>query len=117
MEQLQAQHVRLLSHVKTPFERSLMTQINWQSRLIAIRGARGVGKTTMLLQYIKKTYGSNPQKALYASMDHLYFSHHTLLELADRFINEEANVCVWTRYTNTKDGVVRLKISMTDSLN
>ena len=54
MEQLQAQHERLLSHVKTPFERSLMAQINWQSRLIAIRGARGVGKTTMLLQHIKK---------------------------------------------------------------
>ena len=43
MEQLQAQHVRLLSHVKAPIERSLMAQINWQSRLIAIRGARGVG--------------------------------------------------------------------------
>ena len=125
MEQLQAQHVRLLSHVKAPFERSLMEQINWQSRLIAIRGARGVGKTTMLLQYIKKTYGSNPQKALYASMDHLYFSHHTLLELAEEF-HKRGGECLcldevhkyegWSReIKNIYDGFPELKIVFTGS--
>ncbi|MBR2486337.1 MAG: AAA family ATPase [Paludibacteraceae bacterium] len=125
MEQLQAQHVRLLSHVKTPFERSLMAQINWQSRLIAIRGARGVGKTTMLLQYIKKTYGSNPQKALYASMDHLYFSHHTFLELAEEFYKRGGEcLCLdevhkyegWSReIKNIYDGFPELKIVFTGS--
>ncbi|MBQ5388932.1 MAG: ATP-binding protein [Paludibacteraceae bacterium] len=125
MEQLQAQHVRLLSHVKAPFERSLMEQINWQSRLIAIRGARGVGKTTMLLQHIKKTYGSNPQKALYASMDHLYFSHHTLLELAEEF-HKRGGECLcldevhkyegWSReIKNIYDGFPELKIVFTGS--
>ena len=54
MQQLQSQLLRLLGHLNMPFERSLMTVINWDARLIAIRGARGVGKTTMLLQYIKK---------------------------------------------------------------
>ena len=54
-----------------PFERSLMTVINWDARLIAIRGARGVGKTTMLLQYIKKRYGTSPTVALYASLDQI----------------------------------------------
>ncbi len=125
MEQLQAQHVRLLSHVKTPFERSLMAQINWQSRLIAIRGARGVGKTTMLLQYIKKTYGSNPQKALYASMDYLYFSPHTLLDLAEEFYKRGGEcLCLdevhkyegWSReIKNIYDGFPELKIVFTGS--
>ena len=69
MQQLQSQHLRLLGHLNMPFERSLMTVINWDARLIAIRGARGVGKTTMLLQYIKKRYGTSPTVALYASLD------------------------------------------------
>ena len=53
MEQLQAQHLRMLSRLDMPNQRSLMSKINWDSRLIAIRGARGVGKTTLLLQHIK----------------------------------------------------------------
>ena len=69
MEQLQAQHLRLLSHVDSRYKRSLMNEINWDARLIAIRGARGVGKTTMLLQHIKETYGTDPTIALYASLD------------------------------------------------
>ena len=85
MEQLQAQHLRLLSHLSAKYERSLAGKINWEARLIAIRGARGVGKTTMLLQYIKKKYGSDLQTALYASLDHLYFTRHSLLELAEEF--------------------------------
>ena len=60
MQQLQSQHLRLLGHLNMPFERSLMATINWNARLIAVRGARGVGKTTMLLQHIKKTYGTSP---------------------------------------------------------
>ena len=46
-----------------------MDEINWDTRLIGIRGARGVGKTTMLLQHIKETHGTNPAVALYASLD------------------------------------------------
>ena len=85
MQQLQSQHLRLLGHLNMPFERSLMATINWNARLIAVRGARGVGKTTMLLQHIKKTYGTSPTTALYASLDHLYFTRHSLLDLAEEF--------------------------------
>ncbi|MBR4713444.1 MAG: ATP-binding protein [Paludibacteraceae bacterium] len=85
MEQLQNQHLRMLSHLPTQYERSLMNEINWDARLIAVRGARGVGKTTMLLQHIKKEYGTDPQSALYASLDHLYFTRHTLLDLAETY--------------------------------
>ena len=56
MEQLQSQHVRLLSHMNLQHKRSLMNEINWNAQLIGIRGARGVGKTTLMLQHIKETY-------------------------------------------------------------
>ena len=125
MEQLQAQHLRLLSHLNMPFERSLMATINWNARLIAIRGARGVGKTTMLLQYVKKTYGTDPTIALYASMDHLYFSKHSLLELAEDFYKRGGKcLCLdevhkyegWSReIKNIYDGFPELKIVFTGS--
>ena len=85
MEHLQSQHIRLLSRLNLGKKRSLMDAINWDSRLIGIRGARGVGKTTMMLQHIKEKYGNRPDLALYASMDHLYFTRHSLLELAEEF--------------------------------
>lgn len=125
MEQLQAQHVRLLSHLDAQFERSLMNEINWGARLIAIRGARGVGKTTMLLQHIKKTYGNNPAIALYASMDHLYFSRHSLLDLAEDFYKHGGKcLCLdevhkyegWSReIKNIYDGFPDLQVVFTGS--
>lgn len=125
MEQLQAQHLRLLKHLSAPYERSLMNAINWNNRLIAIRGARGTGKTTMLLQHIKKTYGSDPTIALYASLDHLYFSRHTLLDLADEFhkrgghylfLDEVHKYERWSReIKNIYDGYPDLKIVFTGS--
>lgn len=125
MEQLQAQHLRLLSHLAAPYERSLMNAINWNNRLIAIHGARGTGKTTMLLQHIKKAYGPDPNVALYASLDHLYFSRHTLLDLADEF-HKRGGQCLfldevhkyegWSReIKNIYDGYPDLKIVFTGS--
>ena len=62
-----------------------MDTINWDNRLIAIRGARGVGKTTLMLQYLKLHYANDSQSALYTSLDSLYFTQHTLSELAEQF--------------------------------
>ena len=125
MEQLQNQHLRLLTNLKADYERSLMGSINWNARLIAIRGARGVGKTTMLLQHIKKTYGTNPHEALYASMDHLYFTRHSLLELAEEFhkhggrclcLDEVHKYDGWSReIKNIYDGFPDLRIVFTGS--
>ena len=125
MEQLQAQHMRLLSHVDMLHQRSLMSTINWSSRLIGIRGARGVGKTTMLLQHIKQTYGTNPAVALYASLDHLYFARHSLLELAEDFhkkggkalyLDEVHKYEGWSReIKNIYDGFPDLQIIFTGS--
>lgn len=73
---------RKISKVSTHFLRYLYTQINWKSRIIGIKGARGVGKTTMLLQHILLNYG-NVDKTLYASLDDLWFSTHSLIDLVD----------------------------------
>ena len=72
-----------LVEVTTDYVRNIHDDIAWNERLIAIVGARGVGKTTLLLQHIK-LYDNNPT-ALYVAADDLWFSSHTLLELAETF--------------------------------
>ena len=68
----------------TRFIRSIMDKIDWSDRLIGIRGARGVGKTTLLMQRIKKFFGSS-NEILYVSLDNLWFAAHSLLDLVDFF--------------------------------
>lgn len=81
MENLIKTSQRLVNSVQTDTFRYLYDQINWDDRLIMIKGARGVGKTTMLLQHIKLTFGvSGP--ALYASCDNLWFSDNRIVDLA-----------------------------------
>ena len=63
---------RKLEETDMRFERYLKSQIDWNNRLIAITGARGTGKTTMLLQHIKEHYGNNPQDVLYMSLDNYF---------------------------------------------
>jgi len=75
-----------LNNTTTTFKRYLWNEINWSNRLIAITGARGVGKTTFLLQYIKETYKDSLEDVLYASLDNLYFTKTTLTELTDNFV-------------------------------
>ena len=85
METLINRHKRLISQVKTNLVRSYIDKIDWDTKLIAIRGARGVGKTTLLLQYIKLNYGNDTKRCLYASLDSLYFSQHSLSECVEKF--------------------------------
>ena len=70
--------------IDTRFVRSIMDKIDWSDRLIGIRGARGVGKTTLLLQRIKKHIG-NTNESLYVSLDNLWFTEYKLLKLVDVF--------------------------------
>jgi predicted AAA+ superfamily ATPase len=67
------------------FIRGIMNKIDWNDRLIGIRGARGVGKTTLLLQRIKRFLRS-PSVSLYVSLDNLWLSEHSLLRLVDYFV-------------------------------
>ncbi len=85
MEELIQQFRRRLDLLSFDFKRYLYDKINWRNRLIAIVGARGVGKTTLILQHIKETF-TNLDEVIYVSLDHLYFSRVGLLEFADRFV-------------------------------
>ncbi len=75
-----------INSVDLDFKRYLWDKINWNSKLIAITGARGVGKTTLLLQYIKENLMGDPEAVIYASLDDLYFSKNTLVDFADGFV-------------------------------
>lgn len=85
MDTLINRYKRLLAVTSTAYVRNLMNTIHWDARLIAIRGARGVGKTTLMLQYLKLHYTDDAKSALYVSLDSAYFSRHTLAELAEQF--------------------------------
>jgi len=85
METLFAKQDRLLDKMQTQLVRHQMQEINWDARLLAIRGARGVGKSTLMLQYIKTHYARYSREALYCTLDSIYFANHSLLELADIF--------------------------------
>ena len=73
---------RKIAKIDLRFKRYLYDQINWKARIISIKGARGVGKTTMLLQYILENY-EDIDKTLYASLDDLWFATHSLIDLVD----------------------------------
>ena len=73
---------RKIAKISLRFKRYLYSQINWDARLIGIKGPRGVGKTTLLLQHILENYEDIDQ-TLYASLDDLWFSSHTLMDLVD----------------------------------
>lgn len=82
MDTLQRQYRQLLKHISITHVRSLYDSITWGARLVGIKGARGVGKTTIMLQRIKLAF-PDPEKALYVSLDNIWFGGHTLLDLAD----------------------------------
>lgn len=82
MDALFLAYNRRLAEINCDYLRYLYHQIEWGERLIGIKGARGVGKTTMLLQHIKRSF-TDTSKAFYVSLDHIWFSTHTLMELTE----------------------------------
>jgi predicted AAA+ superfamily ATPase len=84
MESLIEKSEFLIRHSPDKFERYLIHNINFEERLIAIKGARGCGKTTMLLQYAKHNLPKNG-KALYVSLDDIYFAENKLIDLIKNF--------------------------------
>ena len=85
METLFKKHRILISQTSSDIVREIMKSVNWEKQLVSIRGSRGVGKTTLMRQYIKQNYGVNAGEALYCLMDSMYFANHTLMEVAERF--------------------------------
>lgn len=80
MENLIRTSQRLVNLIDTSTHRYLFNHISWDSRQVMIKGARGVGKTTMLLQRIKEQFGLS-EKALYASCDNMWFTDNRIIDL------------------------------------
>lgn len=87
MDILRRRYRKLLSEVKTDIHRFIYNQIDWSQPLIGIKGQRGVGKTTLMLQRIKKIDPTG-EVSFYASLDNLWFAEHSLNELAEKLIQE-----------------------------
>ena len=85
MDKLFERHDEYISTVSTDFVRGYINKIDWTIRLIAIKGPKGVGKSTLMQQYIKLNFAPDDRHVLYCSADTNYFTTHTLVDTADRF--------------------------------
>ena len=123
MKTLYQKFETLLQSTTTDFKRYLYDEVSWGSRMIGIIGARGVGKTTMILQHIKESLDS--KKALYVSADDMYFGENRLFDLADDFykdageylfIDEIHKYTDWSReLKNIYDSFPTMKVVFTGS--
>lgn len=123
MKTLYQKFETLLQNTTTDFKRYLYEKVSWDDRMIGIIGPRGVGKTTMILQYIKENLDS--KKALYVSADDMYFGENKLVNLANDFnknageylfIDEIHKYSNWSReLKNIYDSFPSLKIVFTGS--
>ena len=86
MEKLFERHDNYLVDVPMDYVREIAGNIDWNSRLIAIKGPKGVGKSTIMLQHIKNNFAADDRHVLYCSADTSYFTTHTLVETADMFV-------------------------------
>lgn len=79
-------HTYLVEHTDAPVRRTLMDEIDWSDRLIGIKGTRGVGKSTFLLQYAKEHFGPTDRKCLYVNMNNFYFQSRGIADFAGDFV-------------------------------
>ena len=92
MEAFFRTHAYLVEHTNAPVCRTLMDEINWDDRMIGIKGTRGVGKTTFLLQYAKEKFGAHDKRCLYVNMNNFYFQGKGIADFAGDFVNNGGKV-------------------------
>jgi predicted AAA+ superfamily ATPase len=85
MESLYKTHQYLVEHLALPLRRKLMDEINWNDRLIGIKGSRGVGKTSFLIQYAKENFSPEDKSCLYINLNNFYFTVKTIRDFAREF--------------------------------
>ena len=125
MEVLYAFHDNLLRNTRDTFFRYLLDKINWEQRMLAVKGPRGSGKTTLMLQYIRYRLDKPREQVLYVTADHYWFYTHNLVETADvfyknggryLFIDEVHKYPQWSReLKNIYDGYPGLRIVFSSS--
>ena len=92
MESFFRTHKYLIEHTNAPVRRKLMDEIDWNDSMIGIKGTRGVGKTTFLLQYAKENFNVEDQQCLYVNMNNFYFQGKGIAEFAGEFVNRGGRV-------------------------
>ena len=123
MEELIVEFQQKLTTTSLDFERYLVSEIDLNNQLIALKGARGSGKTTVLIQIAKKFLSK--EKTLYVSLDHIYFFYNKLYNLAKEFINFDGKYLLldevhkypnWSREIKLiNDNFPKLKVIFTSS--
>jgi len=108
MNILLEQSERLVSSIDQSFKRYLFDIIQWDSRLIGIKGARGTGKTTLLLQWIKEQ-NLPTEKAAYFSLDDLYFLEHSLKDTVTQFYKNGGLILVLDEVHKYKNWSIEIK--------
>ncbi|NPD91508.1 ATP-binding protein [Xylanibacter muris] len=92
MEAFFRTHSYLVEHTNAPVRRILMDEIDWNDRMIGIKGTRGVGKTTFLLQYAKENFNHDDRKCLYVNMNNFYFQARGIADFAGEFYHKGGKV-------------------------
>ena len=92
MEAFYRTHAYLVEHTNAPVRRVLMDEIDWHDRMIGIKGSRGVGKTTFLLQYAKEHFGKDDRQCLYINMNNFYFQGKGIADFAGDFVKQGGRV-------------------------
>ena len=85
MEELYKKQDALLRATSLKIVRGYMQSINWEAPMFCLRGARGVGKSTLLRQYAKMKFPAGSEEVLYCTLDSVYFSTHSILYVAEKF--------------------------------
>ena len=92
MEAFFRTHRYLVEHVNAPVRRLLMDEIDWSDRMIGIKGTRGIGKTTFLLQYAKEHFALEDRQCLYINMNNFYFQGRGIADFAGEFYHRGGRV-------------------------
>ena len=92
MEAFFRTHRYLVEHTTAPVRRTLMDEINWSDRMIGIKGTRGVGKTTFLLQYAKENFDVQDKQCLYVNMNNFFFQGQGIADFAGKFYKHGGRV-------------------------
>lgn len=108
MEKLQASFDAMLRAIPVTFHRYMFDRINWNNRMLGLVGPRGVGKTTLMLQYAKEKLDRNA--TLFVNADDLYFSAHHLVDLADDFVKQGGTHLIIDEIHKYKDWARELKL-------
>ena len=109
MEAFFRTHAYLVEHTNAPVRRLLMDEIDWNDRMIGIKGTRGVGKTTFLLQYAKENFDIYDRKCLYVNMNNFYFQGRGIADFACEFYKHGGKVLLVDQIFKETDWSAQLR--------